>query len=656
MRRLAILALGLCACAAARAEQPLHHDIELRLDPEAGRIEVVDRITVSGRERLPLDLAAGLMPEGATIDGQPLDPAPAGAGWTLALPDQGEHELVLRYSGSLAAAGGQRGARPLLTAEGGFLPYGEGWLTASDEPWRTWRLRLDLPLPHKGVATGRLVAEAEEAGRYVAEFVADQPTEPPSVFTGPFVIEERVSEGIALRTYFYEDQAELAGTYLDQSARYLHGYADQIGDYPYAGFAVVAGPLPVGMGFPGLTYVARQILPMPFMQTRSLAHEILHNWWGNGVFIDARMGNWAEGLTTYQADYGLARAEGEAAAEMRLGWLRDYAALPAARDHPLTAFRSKGHDADQVIGYNKAAMLFHMLERELGKDGFDDGLRRFWQAHRFQAAGWPELQASFEAAAGQSLEVFFEQWLQRTGAPELQVETVEQEPAGDGVLLTIALRQAEPAYDLAVPVTVETEAGTERTELRMAVELGSLHVSLKAPARLVAIDQDHDLFRRLAPGEAPPILRDITLSDEALTVVATGADAEAAAAAAELAGRLLSAGGAPVAADDPGLATRPVLLVGLADALGPVRAQLGLEGVPPDLAGQGTARVWTVARGDAPPVLVVEAEDAPALAALLRPLPHYGRMSWLRFEGAQALDKGVWPTADSALVRRLPEG
>ena len=42
-------------------------------------------------------------------------------------------------------------------------------------------------------------------------------------------------------------------------------------------------PLPVGLGFPGLTYVSDKILHLPFMQGRSLAHEIAHNWWGNAV-------------------------------------------------------------------------------------------------------------------------------------------------------------------------------------------------------------------------------------------------------------------------------------------------------------------------------------------------------------------------------------
>ena len=42
------------------------------------------------------------------------------------------------------------------------------------------------------------------------------------------------------------------------------------------------------------------------MQERSLAHEVLHAWWGNAVAVDYERGNWSEALTTFMADYALA--------------------------------------------------------------------------------------------------------------------------------------------------------------------------------------------------------------------------------------------------------------------------------------------------------------------------------------------------------------
>jgi hypothetical protein len=53
--------------------------------------------------------------------------------------------------------------------------------------------------------------------------------------------------------------------------------------------------------------------------------------------------------------------------------------------------------------------------------------------------------------------------------------------------------------------------------------------------------------------------------------------------------------------------------------------------------------VWTADRKSRTPLAVVSARDADALRALLRPLPHYGAQSWLVFDGARAVDRGIWP-------------
>ena len=70
---------------------------------------------------------------------------------------------------------------------------------------------------------------------------------------------------------------------------------------------------------------------------------------------------------------------------------------------------------------------------------------------------------------------------------------------------------------------------------------------------------------------------------------------------------------------------------------------------PASLAGQGSAQVWTV---DGKPyrLAVVSADSAATISALQRGLPHYGGQSWLIFDQARAIKKGVWP----ATVPEIP--
>ena len=173
----------------------------------------------------------------------------------------------------------------------------------------------------RAVATGKLVEESEQGARYRASFEQTRPGESPSLFSGPYRVSELRQDGLRLRTYFHPELEAQAETYLHSAAAYIQRYQALIGDYPYADFHMVSAPLPVGLGFPGLTYIDRRIVPLPFMRTRSLAHEIVHNWWGNAVAVDYRRGNWAEGLTTYLADYALELDKSEAAARnMRVKW------------------------------------------------------------------------------------------------------------------------------------------------------------------------------------------------------------------------------------------------------------------------------------------------------------------------------------------------
>jgi hypothetical protein len=65
---------------------------------------------------------------------------------------------------------------------------------------------------------------------------------------------------------------------------------------------------------------------------------------------------------------------------------------------------------------------------------------------------------------------------------------------------------------------------------------------------------------------------------------------------------------------------------------------------PPEATVKGSAQVWAARQPNGKALAVVCVDDAQALAALQRPLPHYGRQSWLVFQGAQAIERGVWPS------------
>jgi aminopeptidase N len=85
------------------------------------------------------------------------------------------------------------------------------------------------------------------------------------------------------------------------------------------------------------------------------------------------------------------------------------------------------------------------------------------------------------------------------------------------------------------------------------------------------------------------------------------------------------------------------LVIGLLPDVERVLAQRALPSRPERVQGSGTAWVWTAYQANGKVLAVVAAKDTEALRALLRPLPHYGRQSFLVFDGARVVERGVWP-------------
>jgi len=645
---------------------PVHHDISVRLDPRQRTIDVSDRIAIDGGGELVFRLDRNFVVTAFAIDGRRAAPTRIDGVWRIALGEDGRHEIAIAYKGPLArmpdtaaAPGSAFGPNAAVASpHGSYLPPAAAWHPLIEGRDVAYRMTVEVPTPHKAVAPGRLIGETETADGYRATFLSERAEPGILLIAGPYTIGERRHGETLLRTYFTADIAPLSDAYLKAATAHLGRFQGAIGAYPFSAFHIVSSPLPVGLGYPGLTYIGARVLRLPFIRDTSLGHEILHNWWGGAVAIDYDSGNWAEGLTTYMADYAQAGLRsGDAAKRLRMEWLGDYAALPAVRDRPVTDFVSRHHDAQQIIGYNKVAFIFHMLRGDIGAAAFDQGIRTFWLDNRFKTAGWDDLRRAFEAAANKDLKRFFGQWLERSGAPSLRLEAVETHDRA----LTFTIAQSNLPYALNVPLTVATEAGEETFVAAIDGPATRIEIALSARPLGLTVDPGFDIFRRLDPSETPPILRDVTLDGETVAYFpdVSGADGENSAAAEtarQLAHRLMDGPFRPGALERP-LHDRPILIIGTNGAVASFLGAHGLPGIPEALQGKGTARVWTRRRdgGAAKPIpyLVVAADDAAAIGDLMRPLPHYRRKSFLVFVGAKAVEHGLWPVVGGPLDIRF---
>ena len=521
-------------------DQPIHHRLQVELDPTKKSLSVIDQIKLpAGSEpELSFKLHAGLAPKVSSNQGDiPLA--------RLATNDFVEHyrlklpadvrEFSIQYSGRLhhvlesaqkEQARGFRNTAGLIDEQGTFLSASSVWYPQFERyPYLTFDLEVTLPTSWKSVSQGRRLARTETP-RSVDRWAIDKPQEEIYLIAGEFTeyslpIKQGDGEQYA-QVFLRSADAKLANKYLQATAKYLDMYEKLLGPYAYQKFALVENFWETGFGMPSFTLLGSKVIRLPFILNSSYPHEILHNWWGNGVYVDYATGNWSEGLTAYLADHLIKQQQGQAVAyrQQALQKYRDYAAKN--RDFPIAEFRGRHSSASEAVGYGKTLMIFHMLRNKVGDQVFTKSLRRLYQEYQFKEASFAELERIFSSEFGSSLRDFFSQWVDHSGAPELALQSAKVTAKAKGYLVEFNLQQRQlgKAYQLDIPMvlTLEGKASAHEQVLAMTKKQQSFMIEVDAEPLRLDIDPAFDLFRKLDMQETPAAFTQV-FGASALTVI-----------------------------------------------------------------------------------------------------------------------------------------
>ena len=409
----------------------------------------------------------------------------------------------------------------IIGEEGVYLSAETHWYPDLPGTLATFRLVAKTPADWEAVSQGDLVSRKSDPQGVQTVWKVGRPTDALALVAGPFVVNTKKLGGVTLSTYFFKEDAHLSDEYLEASARYLETYSRLLGPYPFSKFAVVENFFASGLGFPSFTLLGSQVIKRHYVQPYSLGHEIVHCWIGNHVFNDTRQGNWVEGLTTYLANYyydELTQGE-EAAREHRRRMLVEYSTyINEDSDYPIANFQNKTTPQDNAIGYQKTAMVFHMLRRQVGDGAFFKSLRNLVRDYGGKQASWNELQAVFERSTRQDLNGFFRQWVKEKGGPLLSLENVQILKADQGYILQATIIQSPPLFDLHPPLVIESSKGRiiKILDVRKAQE--QVSIPMKEKPILVQLDPDHHIFRRLHRTEMPSNLNLLLADPEKIVV------------------------------------------------------------------------------------------------------------------------------------------
>jgi hypothetical protein len=518
-----------------------HQDVRLRLDPSTDEIVGEARLRIAllgGPSNLRLRLNEALRVDSVrSDDGRPhlffrvRNQHTLMVALSLAAPAD-EITLVIRYRGVLRLPPFEREhTRPvdpepppagldlfLQTDRMSVYSQPAVWYPQSEnDDFATATLSVDLPSGYTAVAGGKRTVTSIEPNRTVTRLTLDRPVKHLVLVVGRLVEgARRVEAGVTLTMFTPSRLRGEAERTLETAGRILRLFAEEFGPCPYEELQLVLMEAvnPGGHSPPGLVLLVQRPLalraaiddPANFVDVPGffLAHELAHQWWGDGVAGRSYHERWiSEGVSQYAAARWVLHSRGE-------GGLRDVMedmgrwALRKNDAGPIILGHRIGHLEEdsklfRAVVYDKAAYVLHMLRGIMGETAFRRGLIDFQETYRFGKAGTPDFRESLEKASGLDLEPYFESWIYDTTLPTLSVahRTTATDSAGAaGFRTTVTVKARDLPGPVPLSISLRLGAADDVRRETLAVEGGQWTYETRTAPRKVQINEDRGLLIR----------------------------------------------------------------------------------------------------------------------------------------------------------------
>jgi len=541
------------------AQSPLiHHELNVVIKPDMSLLEVTDEVTIDKsliKDGLQFKLHNALSVEPSEmitkldkqVDAEDIgmDLDDSGTKSDLKLNvyaikfspnNSGNLKLILKYKGKIESpvkqsrenyARGFSESPGIIWEKGVYLAGSTYWVPYFGDELVSFNLTTTLPDSWKTVSVGTRTLDEKKNGQHIDKWESPTPQEEIFLIAAPFQEYDYPMGSVTAYAFLRTPDEALANKYLEATAQYMEMYRKLVGPFPYTKFALVENFWETGYGMPSFTLLGEKIIRLPFILHSSYPHELLHNYWGNSVYVDFKSGNWCEGLTAYMADHLIKEQRGQAV-EYRSETLQkftDY--VTPENDFPLSKFSSRFDPPSEAIGYGKTSMVFHMLRRKVGDEQFIKSFQVFNRNNKFKRSSFDDIRKAFEEVTGKDWKWFFDQWVNRTGAPQLVLEDVQVNSVRGSNNVSFTLKQIQPeeVFYLDVPVVIVTKDGIKTETVEMNEKESKYNFTVDSAPLKILVDPEFDLMRKLDPRESPPTFTKAFGSKKSLIILPDQNDA-----------------------------------------------------------------------------------------------------------------------------------
>ncbi|MBL7725885.1 MAG: M1 family metallopeptidase [Chitinophagaceae bacterium] len=306
------------------------------------------------------------------------------------------------------------------------------WLPCNDDPSDKASVEFIVTAPssYRVISNGVLMEESNLPGDKKLTHWKENvplPTKVMVIGVADFAVQHAgfVNDCIPVSSWVYTENKD-HGFYDYAIARdILAFFIDYIGPYAYKKLAnVQSKTIFGGMENAGAIFYAEHTVNGLQTEERLIAHEIVHQWFGNMATEKSFAHFWlSEGFATYLTHIYLESKYGTDSLNKRMQEDRE-----TVIDFVKNAKRPVVDSTPDYMrllnanSYQKGGWVLHMLRRQLGDSIFKESIRQYYATYAGKNADTKDLQQIFEKVSGRGLEQFFKQWLYTPENPSLKIK------------------------------------------------------------------------------------------------------------------------------------------------------------------------------------------------------------------------------------------
>lgn len=412
-----------------------------------------------------------------------------------------ETTLVQRHANSIGIISDKEN-------EGIYLP-GSAFYPKTDKDMANFDCKITIPSEFT-LVTSFIKGSMSQNNKTTYEIKSDFQIDDLTLVGGRLKKVSEKFDKFTVNLFTYQDLPN-SETFTKSIKEYYDLYTGLFGEYPFEDFSVVENFFATGFGMPGYTLLSGRLLKMPWvvLSPGSIAHEFVHNWWGNSVFVDYEKGNWCEALTTFSSNYyynALKNKESELI-NWRKKALIELDALPAEKNYPVKEFKYQKDIFDAAIGYQKGAFIFIEIMKLMGKEPFFEALKSFATKNKGKRAYWMNLTSEFDMRAKQDknpyqIRSIFNKWLANKDLPEYKIQEINFEKNDDSNKVTISIQVNNP-IQTKLPIVFVNVSGNKKELVEIKDTINTFTFDMPADCSEIQVDPDYENLRKVFAWEKP---------------------------------------------------------------------------------------------------------------------------------------------------------